>query len=209
MPRVAHVIGNGDHYFLYKAKERRGLKLACNLPPFPIDGAYATAMVDFKMMRTLTKGEIHIPGHWILGFRPKLWMEKNPQFYMKVAKQVKEFYTVLPKYCPNYTDFNCGHFAVHYLANKMKADRVHMYGFDSIFDFNLRSTSDHILYSDRDGMNTNRLATNWRPVWQGIFNEFPNTEFVLHHVHDNFKMPVPDNARVQVYTKQQVKQIKM
>ena len=40
------------------------------------------------------------------------------------------------KYAKNYTDWNCGHMAVHYACNKLLANEVHMYGFDSIFDFN-------------------------------------------------------------------------
>lgn len=207
MPRTVHIIGNGDHHSLYKVRPRKGLKLLCNVAPFAVPDAYATAIVDFKMMKALTKEEIQVPGSWIIGMRPKIWMEKNPGFYMKVANQVKDVYTVLPKYCPNYTDFNCGHFAAHYAANKIKADVIHMYGFDSIFDFNLRSTSDHVFFSDREGMNNHRLSTNWRPVWAGIFNEFKKTEFVLHHVHDKFKMEVPDNVRAEIYDPAEMKNI--
>tara|TARA_B100000900_G_scaffold387508_1_gene378786 strand:- start:151 stop:777 length:627 start_codon:yes stop_codon:yes gene_type:complete len=206
--RVIHIIGNGDSCHLYRVQERQGLKLTCNLAPFPVSGVYATTIVDFKMMKAIQSGEVQVPGYWIVGMRPKMHMDQQPGFYMKVAKQVKDFYTVLPKYCPNYTDFNCGHFAAHYAANKFKADEIHMYGFDSIFDFNLRSTSDFILFSDRDNMNTNRLATNWRPVWRGIFNEFPNTKFVLHHFHNNYKIPVPDNVSTVLYSKDDMKNLK-
>ena len=120
--------------------------------------------------------------------------------HLKFSSQVKEFYTVLPKYVANYTDFNCGHMAVHYAANKIKADEVHMYGFDSNFDFNMRSCSDFYLNSDRGNQNTNRLANNWRPVWSNMFNEFPNTKFVMHHIHDAVKFPIPDNVSVKTYT---------
>ena len=89
--------------------------------------------------------------------------------------------------------------AVHYAANKVKADEIHMYGFDSIFDFNLRSCSDLYLNSDRGNANTNRLANNWRPVWQNMFKEFPNTKFTMHHVHDAIKFPVSDNVSVKTY----------
>lgn len=205
--RVVHIIGNGDHCHLYRVRERKGLKLTCNVAPFAVPGVYATMVVDFKMMKGITEGSVQLPGYWIVGMRPKIWLEKNPGFYMKVAKQVKDIYTELPKYCPNYTDFNCGHFAAHYAANKLKADEVHMYGFDSIFDFNLRSTSDHIFFSDREGMNTNRLATNWRPVWSGIFKQFKNTQFVLHHVHDQYKMKVPDNVRTEIYAPADMKNL--
>ena len=43
-------------------------------------------------MRALTQGEVNVAGNWILGFRPKVWMDKHPGFYMQKAHQVKEFY---------------------------------------------------------------------------------------------------------------------
>lgn len=201
MPRVAHIIGNGDQTVLYQRKERKGLKLNCNLPPFAVPDVYASVMVDFKFMKALNEKSITLPGEWICGMRPKIYCDKNPAFYQRHAKQIKEFYTPLPKYAGNYTNFNCGHVAVHYAASKLKADRVHMYGFDSIFDFNLRSYSDLVLNSDRENMNNHRLSSNWRPIWTSMFKEFSNTEFVLHHVHNNFKIKISDNVRAEVYSK--------
>ena len=37
MPKTVHVIGNGDSAMFYNEAPRKGLKLACNLPPFPIE----------------------------------------------------------------------------------------------------------------------------------------------------------------------------
>ena len=202
MTKVVHVVGNGDWVDLYNREERKGLKLACNLPPFHIGkGHYETCMVDFKFMAALREGSVYVHGDWVLGYRPKIWMDRHPEFYMKTASHVKEFYTELPKYAPNYTDFNCGHMAVHYACNKLKADVVHMYGFDSIFDFNLRSKSDFILNSDRENMNNNRLASNWRPIWTGLWHEFKNTEFILHHFHCDFKVKHPDNVKAKIYSR--------
>ena len=199
MNRVVHVIGNGDQATLYNNRVRKGLKLTCNLPPFTVENVYATTMVDFKMMKAITKGEIKVPGYWIIGYRPKMWMQNQPGFYMKAAPQVKEIYTELPHYCPNYTDFNCGHFAAHYAANRLRADRIHLYGFDSCFDFNLRSVSDFYQHSDRGNMNNNRLLNNWRPIWTGMFEEFPETEFIFHHLHNNYKMKISNNVKTFVY----------
>ena len=197
--KVVHIIGNGDQASLFHKEKRVGMKLTCNIPPWPVNGVYGTVMVDFKMMRALHEGSLTIPGDWILGMRPKIWMDQQPTFYVKYSSQVKEFYTVLPKYVANYTDFNCGHMAVHYAANKVKADEIHMYGFDSIFDFNLRSCSDFYLNSDRGNSNTIRLANNWRPVWSNMFKEFPKTKFIMHHIHDAVKFPIPDNVSVKTY----------
>jgi len=71
-----------------------------------------------------------------------------------------------------------------------------MYGFDSIFDFNLRSCTDMYLNSDRSLSNNNRLANNWRPVWGNLFKEFPNTEFIVHHEHSDIKIDLPKNVTV-------------
>ena len=196
--RVVHIIGNGDHATIYNARPRYGMKLTCNLPPFSVPDSYATMIVDFKMMKTIHEGSVTIPGEWVVGMRPKLYMEKYPGFHMKCSPQIKEFYTVLPKYVANYTDFNCGHMATHYAANRVKANEVHMYGFDSIFDFNLRSCTDFYLNSDRGNNNNMRLSDNWRPVWQNMFKEFPNTKFVLYHSHKDIKFPVSDNVDIVI-----------
>lgn len=199
MKRVVQLVGNGDNASLFFKEPRPGMKLTCNLPPFNVAGTYASVIVDFKMMKAMQEGSVIIPGDWILGMRPKIHMENNPTFHIKYSKQVKEFYTVLPKYVANYTDFNCGHMACHYAANKVKADEIHLYGFDSIFDFNLRSCSDFYLGSDRGNMNNNRLASNWRPVWENMFKEFPNTKFILHHVHDAIKINIGNNVEIVTY----------
>lgn len=202
MSKVIHILGNGDKAFLYQREKRVGTKLLCNMPPFEVDRkeVYATCMVDFKMMMALTEGSIKLDQYeWVLGTRPKIWMEQKHAFYMKYAPNIKEFYTTVPKYAGNATNFNCGHMAVHYAANRHKADEIHMYGFDTIFDFNMRSMTDVVLNSDRSNSNNYRLLNNWRPIWMEIFKEFPNTKFVLHHNHDNLKIPKFDNMEVKVY----------
>ena len=194
MARVVHIIGNGDNASRYKPA--KGIKLTCNLPPFEIQGAYATCIVDFKMMRAMAEGSVFPPGQWILGFRPKKFLEMNPGFRLKWANHIKEFYTVLPDYVPGYTDFNCGHMCTHYAANKIAGTEIHLYGFDSMFDPNLRSCTDFYLNADRGDTNNHRLMNNWRPIWKNLFEEFPNTQFVLHHKHDGLKFPKPENVEI-------------
>lgn len=194
MAKIAHVIGNGDSATMYKPAP--GLKITCNLPPFAVENVYTTCIVDFKMMNAIKEGSVTVPGDWVLGARPKKFMELNPQFNLRHAAQVKDYYTVLPDYAGNYTNFNCGHMAVHYAANKLKCDEIHMYGFDSLFDFNLRSASDLYLISDRDPNNSLRLSNNWRPLWQDLFKEFPSAKFILHHKHDRLKIMKPANVEI-------------
>ena len=201
MSRVVHVIGNGDSADLYNNKERKGLKLTCNLPPFPVENVYGSCIVDFKMMKAITEGVIDVPGEWILGYRPKIWMEKHPDFYMRRAPQVKEFFTKKPEYVANYTDFNCGHMAVYYAIKKFNPTEINIYGFDSIFDMNLRSSSDFFMISDRQANNNVRLNGNWRPIWVKLFNEFNSINFKLHHFHKHIKFEVGDNVEIITYGK--------
>ena len=194
MAKVVHVIGNGDNAGRYRPAP--GLKITCNLPPFAVENVWGSCMVDFKMMRAMHEGSVTVPGDWILGVRPKKYLEMNPTLRLKWAQQVREFYTVLPSYAANYTDLNCGHFAVHYSANRLQGQEIHMYGFDSMFDFNLRSITDTYLSSDRSDTNNMRLINNWRPIWEGIFNEFSDRQFVIHHKHDKLKFPKPPNVEI-------------
>ena len=197
MPRVVHILGNGDLAPLYQKEERKGMTLTCNLPPFEVK-SYATTIVDFKFMRAIDKGEVNPPGEWICGVRPKAYCDRFPNFYMRIASRIKEFYTKKPKYAANYTDLNCGHFAAYWALEKGKADVVHFYGFDSLFDFNLRSYSDLVLQSDRGNTNNNRLIDNWRPIWEGMFKQFPDSEFVFHHKHDAIKCKTQENVRIAI-----------
>jgi hypothetical protein len=152
------------------------------------------------MMAALTEGSIKLDAYdWVLGNRPKMWMEEmQTGFYLKYSRNVKEFYTVVPDYAGNATNFNCGHMAVHYASNKMKADVVEMFGFDSIFDFNMRSVTDLVLQSDREDSNNHRLLDIWRPIWSNIFKEFPKTTFRLYHKHPNIKINISPNVEIRV-----------
>lgn len=202
-----NVLGNGPNAGLFE-RGTKGKLLICNMPPFsvPRQEVYATCMVDFKMMKALQEGHIRLDMYdWILGTRPKIWMESQGSFYLKYSHLIKAFYPLVPKYANvnnnpamAATNFNCGHMAVHYACNKMKAEEVHIYGFDSIFDMDLTSFTDLLLESDRGTNNTVRLANNWRPIWTEMFKEFSNVEFNLYHSHDNIKIPVTDNVKIHV-----------
>lgn len=205
MSKIVHIIGNGDHAFMFNdsPKINQGKRIICNMPPFEISNVYASVMVDFKMMGALTEGSLNLDTYqWVLGNRPKIWMENNSAFYLKHAYRVREFYLHVPAYAGNpverATNFNCGHMATHYTCNKFSPEEVHMYGFDSMFDHNMRSITDLYLSSDRGDTNNYRLLNNWRPIWTNIFKEFNETKFLLYHSHKNIKIDIPDNVEIVV-----------
>jgi len=201
-----NVLGNGDSAFMFK-RGTAGKLLICNMPPFeiPRNEVYATCMVDFKMMKALQDGQIRLDMYdWVLGARPRKWMEMQPSFYLKYSQNIKGFHQNIPRYAqlPGQsegqaaTNYSCGHMAVDYACRALKADEVHIYGFDSMFDLNLRSSTDLILESDRSVGNTHRLASNWRPIFTKIFQEFKGTNFYLHNTHKNIKIAIPDNVTI-------------
>jgi len=201
MGRSVHIIGNGDNAVWYQQEKRKGLKLGCNVPPFEIPDMYATCIVDFKMMAHIKKGEVKPPGEWICGIRPHIFCQQNPTFHVQISSRIKEFFLDKPKYAKNYTDFSCGHFAGWYAAQKINPDRIHLWGFDSVFDFNLRSYTDLVLHSDRGNMNNNRLSNNWRPIWEHMMKDKSDIEWIWHHKHDAIKIKLPENARIEIHKK--------
>lgn len=203
-----NVLGNGDHSVLFQ-RGTPGKLVVCNMPPIdlPKEEVYATCMVDFKMMSALEEGAVRLDKYdWILGTRPRKWMEMKPSFYMKYAQNIKGFHTYLPAYsqlpgnsiAEAATNYSCGHMAVDYVCRIMRATEVHLYGFDSMFDMNLRSYSDNFLHSDRSALNTHRMSSNWRPIWFKFFQEFSKVQFFIHHSHDGLKFPVGPNVQVIV-----------
>ena len=195
MVESVHVIGNGKSASFFDHNSK-GLRITCNLPPMAVENVYATILVDFKMMRAIAEGSVTVPGMWVCGYRPKVYVDDNPSFKMKYARQIREYYLALPKYVNGYTEFNCGHVATHYTASKFKPKEIHMYGFNSMFDADVSSCTDFYLESDRREFNNYRLTNNWRRIWPQIFAEFPDTNFILHNKHNNIKFSIPKNVSI-------------
>ena len=195
MIESVHVIGNGKSASFFDHNSK-GLRITCNLPPMAVENVYATILVDFKMMRAIAEGSVTVPGMWVCGYRPSIYVNDNPSFKMKYARQIRENYLALPKYVNGYTEFNCGHVATHYAASKFKPKEIHMYGFNSMFDADVSSCTDFYLESDRREFNNYRLTNNWRRIWPQVFAEFPDTNFILHNKHDKIKFSVPKNVSI-------------
>lgn len=207
MKRV-NVMGNGDNATLFQ-KGTAGELVVCNMPPVELskNEVYASCMVDFKMMVALQKGKVRLDQYdWILGTRPRRWMEMEPSFYLKYSQNIRGFHTYVPPYAQlpgnklseAATNYSCGHMAVDYACRIMKATEVHLYGFDAMFDMNLNSHTDNFLESNRSALNVHRMASNWRPIWSGFFREFSGVDFVIHHTHSDIKLSVSSNVSIEV-----------
>tara|TARA_B110000879_G_C11095757_1_gene480975 strand:- start:108 stop:776 length:669 start_codon:yes stop_codon:yes gene_type:complete len=206
--RRVNVLGNGPGVSLYE-KGTEGELVVCNMPPVELskEEVYASCMVDFKMMQALEDGKVKLNEYdWVLGPRPRRWMELKPSFYLKYSQNIKGFHTHVPPYAqlPGHklseaaTNYSCGHMAVDYTCRIMKATEVHLYGFDAMFDMNLDSFTDTFLKANRSALNIHRMASNWRPIWTAFFTEFNNVDFIIHHNHSDIKLILPKNATIEV-----------
>ena len=200
---IVHILGNGYKYNLWnKYKNKKGEILLCNKPPFDVPEAFATCFVDFKMMIAIHEGRIDISEYkWLLGSRPFQYYQEHPDFAKRWQYQIRDVHTNIPAYAQDRMYFNCGHMAAHYAGQKMKAEEIHMYGFNSLFDFDLKSHTDRVMGSRKVGGVTKMQITMWRPIWEGLFNEFSDTQFILYHDHDQIRLNKPDNVEIKVHGK--------
>lgn len=179
--RVLHILGNGPSAKQYTTYNNPGLTIGCNAPPPFVKNLWATCIGDYKMIAAIDKGFLESTDiNFIMGLRPKMYCNEHTSFYMRMAPRIKEFYTEVPSYT-NPHKFSVGHLATHYACTKFEPDIVHMWGFDSMFNTDLRSYTDNFVKSNRDPENQHRMNTNWRSTWQHLFNEFPDIDFIVHY----------------------------
>ena len=50
-------------------------------------------------------------------------------------------------------------------------------------------------------MNSQRLSSNWRPIWEHMFKEWPDVQFVFHYYHDKYKIKIQKNVTCTTYPK--------
>ena len=204
--RVVHVIGNGPSSFLYNEDVRKGLKLSCNSAPFHVEGLWASCVVDMKYTNNIKAGLVTPQAdQWILGHRPKKLLE-NPKyvhFRHRVSNFIKEYYLDLPEYAgkgeAGYKNLSCGHFAVHYACNRLSADVVHMYGFDSLFEYTANSCTDMNMQETRNPVVDKEIVPVWRRLWNDMFNDFSETKFNLHYKNNKLKIDNRENLNIIVY----------
>ena len=59
------ILGNGDRADLFNKVKREPKEklLICNMPPFEVTDVYASVLVDFKMMKALTEGQLNLDAY--------------------------------------------------------------------------------------------------------------------------------------------------
>jgi hypothetical protein len=198
LSRIVNILGNGPSVWMFMDNQH-GITITCNVPPFTIENHWATCLGDFKMMNALMNNEFSLDNmKWILGTRPKIYMGNHPMFYMQKAHLIQDFYTHLPPYALNSTVWSVGHLATHYAATALMPDEIHMWGFDSMFSYDLSSSTDLVVASNREEGNRYRMNNNWRPIWTELFKEFEDIKFIIHYKKNvDLQLEVGYNVSVQ------------
>jgi len=173
-PRV-HIIGNGPSNQLFDIKNE--YRVACNIPQHNI-GYNCLSIID------------KIVVNWM---KDNQW---NPRVPVLCTQEVKD-HAVSRNREGHWFDvyekkfrYSAGHHAVEYHAPM--TDEVHMWGFDSIWTDDYSSQVDDIIPR---GTRPN-LNLHWIPHWKTIFNQYPQTKFLIHSTSKTKKVELGNNVEI-------------
>lgn len=155
----ASVIGNGASWTKFMPQGE--FVVACNIPN--IESYDVLSIIDDKVLNWMQKHNWHT--------ERTVWCTPNiekTQQRLNLGLDTQVLYT-------RQSRKNSGHHAVECLAKK-GYDIIHLWGFDSMWTEDLTSAMDtKVPRPQRPPLNR-----WWRPIWNEIFETYPNTQFVLH-----------------------------
>jgi|TARA_A100001201_G_scaffold68984_1_gene63766 hypothetical protein len=156
-----HLVGNGASNSLYHW-HNQDFTVACNIPKtiYP----YSTlSIIDLKVLLWLDKNRTAI--------KPvEIWCTPEVKTYAENKSLPGDYKDVYEKK----HRYNSGHHAIKHMAKTHKI--IHMWGMDSMFTTDLTSQmDDRVVRTARPNLNM-----QWRPNWTTVFNEAPNTQFIVH-----------------------------
>ena len=156
-----HLVGNGNSQKLFSFGIGDYI-VACNVPKHK-NNYKALSIIDQKVLLYLEQNRTAI--------KPvDIWC--TPEI-----KRFADKKSLPGKYLDVYEKkhrWNSGHLAIEHMAKTHKT--IHMWGMDSMFSKDLTSLmDDRILRPRRPDLNR-----EWRPNWTTVFNQAPNTQFIVH-----------------------------
>jgi len=161
MAKIINIVGNGSSSRLFK---HMGLfTVACNIPPKNIQ--YNTLSI--------------IDNQPILWMKTNSWQPRVPVLCTESVKNMAQSKGRTGDWRAVYektSRWNSGHHAVKYFCETQSVDQIHLWGFDSVYTEDLTSVQDSVIIRHRRP----NLNQHWRPIWNTLFDSFPNTEMIFH-----------------------------
>jgi len=152
------IIGNGASNRAYR---RSGYTYGCNVPQHKFK-VNALSIIDNQPI-TWMKNNNWNP-------RVPVYCTAAARDYAKKCNRSGDWFAVYEKR----ERYNAGLYAVEHCVSR--ATQIHLWGFDSLFSTDVTSQMDAIVPRGKRPP----LHTRWRPLWQQLFEQNPNVEFVLH-----------------------------
>lgn len=160
MTKTVNVIGNGNSnkYF-----SNNGHSVACNIPQHS---------ANYNQLSIIDRQPL-------VYMKQSGWRPRTPVLCTEQIKEHARKMNLEGDWFPVYTAthrWNSGHHAVNYIAGLNQVEKIHLWGFDSMFSSDLLSQMDTLVpRSARPDLNR-----YWRPIWVDIFAKYSDTQFVIH-----------------------------
>lgn len=164
---IAHILGNGPSHRLYEPQD--GYIIGCNIQTHPVDLFIA---VDIKPFH------VYMRNRDIFQNRPII----TSQYAMNGMqhKNIEQDLNILQKlpYLEKY--FSSGHIATQWALDNGYT-KIHLWGFDSIWEDTQATRTDEIIPRDRQ---QHDLFIHWREKWQ----RFKEYNIIVHSTKEGTQL---------------------
>ena len=189
-----HILGNGPSVSLFNPSDwpDTDVRVGCNFSDPTLSPQY-TVIVDIRAMRQFRGGSdsgyrLSIPA--VLSDRAYNHISDSRGGWDRIPNDLINVVDVIPlirdKSISKDMAMNSGQHAAVYAIGKTNAqetgESVHLWGCDSFWTDDIRSSTDYIVGHRRspDGSRTRkRIIPPWHEYWRKIFTEYPTVPFYI------------------------------
>jgi len=178
-----HILGNGPsiQFFDRDAWPETDVFVGCNFsdPSFRL---HYTSVIDVRAMKSITAGRIP-PAPLLLSTRAAEYGDKNSSDWRDRIIGIEAIVGLARdrRISRNLSMNSAQHAVVYTLDTYIDHSEVHLWGIDSFWSDDLKSTTDAIVRQERHGRrNRPQITRQWNGYWHKIMSDHTNHVFVIH-----------------------------
>ena len=181
-----HILGNGPSIRLFDRDSwpKTDVFVGCNFSDSNLRADY-TSVIDVGAMKHILKGRD--PGvPLLLSTRAARYGDKNDSSWREKATEIRDVMDLRRdrKISRNLSMNSAQHGTVYSIREHPDHGCVHLWGIDSFWSTDIRSTTDAIVRpSQANGRDRPKITRQWNGYWHKIFSEHTDHEFVIHRPH--------------------------